>query len=342
MKNLTEKNIDNEQPQTVEGHLDAIMIDESFIDSNYKKVTVDDLPDWYDEELFKRGQLYYNRNVLSIHIAYLIGLIAVFLIPTIAKILTFTKQTSTPCLAYKRYLQTMIHVIKLHEHDIKNSHSKFYKSLNTIRWKHSTSSKRSQENKHNGILQKDMVLTQFAFVGYVLLKSEKLGFTNETADRQAFNHFWRVVGHLLGIPDRLNICRKNEFETTLLCQKIITEISNILKDPAVEFHALTKTALQGLRAIDPTFDTDVFYKIFYEIHKSEYKKEFNLYSNIIYVYRKSVIASFRIPIVGPFSRIFWNKYVKIVNWIAENLPLIAWIKFGKTQSKIYLYPHSTI
>lgn len=79
---------------------------------------------------------------------------------------------------------------------------RLYKSLNTIRWKHSMANKLSKKNNDNGISQKDMVLTQFGFVGYVLVRSNELGFTDESADRQAFNHFWRVMGHLLGIPDR--------------------------------------------------------------------------------------------------------------------------------------------
>ena len=47
-----------------------------------------------------------------------------------------------------------------------------------------------------------MILTQFGFIGYVLTCPEILALTNNLDERQGINHFWRVVGHLLGIPDR--------------------------------------------------------------------------------------------------------------------------------------------
>lgn len=72
-----------------------------------------------------------------------------------------------------------------------------------MRWRHATASKRSRyNNPSEGIFQKDMAISQFGLVGYVLLKPEYLGFTNEADDREAFNHFWRVIGFLLGIPNR--------------------------------------------------------------------------------------------------------------------------------------------
>ncbi|CAB0029439.1 unnamed protein product [Trichogramma brassicae] len=78
---------------------------------------------------------------------------------------------------------------------------RFYKSLNTVRWKHSTTSARLRSRKEPGITHRDMVLTQFGFVGYVLLSPGDLSLTDAREDREAFNHFWRVTGHLLGIPD---------------------------------------------------------------------------------------------------------------------------------------------
>lgn len=47
-----------------------------------------------------------------------------------------------------------------------------------------------------------MVLTQFAFVSYILTKPELTSLTNEPGEREGHNHFWRVTGHLLGIPDK--------------------------------------------------------------------------------------------------------------------------------------------
>jgi len=59
-----------------------------------------------------------------------------------------------------------------------------------------------QEKEDEGITQKDMVLTQFGFIGYVLVCSKKLGLPDDSDGKNGFNHMWRVLGHLLGIPNR--------------------------------------------------------------------------------------------------------------------------------------------
>jgi hypothetical protein len=47
-----------------------------------------------------------------------------------------------------------------------------------------------------------MAMTQFGFMGFGLLESEKLGLTGSSEEEEGFVHFWRTVGHLLGIEDR--------------------------------------------------------------------------------------------------------------------------------------------
>ena len=78
----------------------------------------------------------------------------------------------------------------------------FYKSINVIRWKHTVSSKGAMGKSRDGISQKDMVLTQFGFIGYVLTSPRLFGLSDSLDERQGITHFWRVIGHLLGIPDR--------------------------------------------------------------------------------------------------------------------------------------------
>ena len=59
------------------------------------------------------------------------------------------------------------------------------------------------DNGLNRIYQKDMVITQFAFVGYVLVMPKTVGLAHATPEDQlGFHHFWRVTGYLLGISDR--------------------------------------------------------------------------------------------------------------------------------------------
>ncbi|KAJ8686260.1 hypothetical protein QAD02_022054, partial [Eretmocerus hayati] len=282
------RDIDSEQPETVEKHFKLIMEDTSYIDSEISQITPKDLPAWFSEELFRAGQNYFKRNLLGFNGGYLAGLIAVFLVPSISEILVSTNQSSTACTAFKRYFQTLLHIYNLHIHDFKDPESRFYRSLNTIRWKHAMSSKFSLKKNQTGITQRDMVLTQFGFIGYILTKSEDLSLTNQKEERDAINHFWRVVGHLLGISDRLNLCRKDVDESTHLCALLLRDVfKSHLKDPSEHFFSLTKTAIEGMQSIDPFVDIDGFLTFFYELNESKYEKRLSIYSRLNYAYRRT-------------------------------------------------------
>lgn len=62
---------------------------------------------------------------------------------------------------------------------------------------------REVKTKHSAvgtITQKDMALTQFAFMGFAVLVNDTLGFKGDKLD--GYLHFWKVVGSLLGIEDK--------------------------------------------------------------------------------------------------------------------------------------------
>lgn len=74
--------------------------------------------------------------------------------------------------------------------------------INVVRWKHNSANVISQKNNIGAIYEKDMVITQFGFVGYVFSASEHIGLHLTHKEKKAFNHMWRVVGYMLGIPDQ--------------------------------------------------------------------------------------------------------------------------------------------
>lgn len=77
-----------------------------------------------------------------------------------------------------------------------------YKTINVILRKHKMSSRRSENAGVGGIHQRDMAITQFAFIGYVLISPKLIGLCNKPQEEEAFIHFWRVIGHMLQISDR--------------------------------------------------------------------------------------------------------------------------------------------
>lgn len=68
-----------------------------------------DLPSYYDAEKFLRGQRVFYDNFFSMMVAKLVGLVAVLAIPSIVDVLIFTKQSGTPCTAFRRYVSTILH-----------------------------------------------------------------------------------------------------------------------------------------------------------------------------------------------------------------------------------------
>lgn len=52
------------------------------------------------------------------------------------------------------------------------------------------------------VTQKDMALTQFGFVGMLLIRKKELGIVGTIEDEEAIVHFWRTIGYMLGIQNK--------------------------------------------------------------------------------------------------------------------------------------------
>lgn len=79
--------------------------------------TKPELPSFYDEKKFRLGQQAFYNNVFSMMIAKLCGLVSLLSISTILDVVMFTKKSGTPCLAYRRYAETILHTFVWHEKD---------------------------------------------------------------------------------------------------------------------------------------------------------------------------------------------------------------------------------
>ena len=143
----TKKHITDAQPATVDEHFQLILHDREIIDHDLVKVTSDDLPEWFDERLFKIGQGYYNGNLLGFGTALASGLTAILAVPDILEVLLFTRQNATIISSYKRFSQTLLFMYALFHEDMLDPNSKWFSALNAIRQKHvKVSKKRVQRN----------------------------------------------------------------------------------------------------------------------------------------------------------------------------------------------------
>lgn len=102
-----------------------------------------------------------------------------------------------------------------------------------------------------------MALTQFGFMGFIVLKPHKLGVQISSKDMEAFVHFWRVIGFLIGIDDKFNLCT-DSFHTTRARLKLM--LSNIyrpyLDETDNDFMIMSRALIEGLQCFSPMLDTD--------------------------------------------------------------------------------------
>ncbi|XP_023312752.1 uncharacterized protein LOC111692857, partial [Anoplophora glabripennis] len=68
------------------------------------------LPPYYDEQLFKKGQEFFYRNIFGLFLSKFLGLIALLTLPSSVNILVMTNMSSTEMSAYKRYMATIFHM----------------------------------------------------------------------------------------------------------------------------------------------------------------------------------------------------------------------------------------
>lgn len=78
-----------------------------------------------------------------------------------------------------------------------------YSSILQVKNIHNSVSKRCADNGVIRIDQSAMACTQFGFMGFIIIRTERIGIHDATnEDLEAFIHFWRVIGYALGIEDK--------------------------------------------------------------------------------------------------------------------------------------------
>ncbi|XP_076298012.1 uncharacterized protein LOC143217515 [Lasioglossum baleicum] len=334
-----EAHIDDVQPPTVEEHFKLILEDRSTTDPDYVEVTPKDLPHWFDERLFKIGQEYYLNNLLAFAVANSSGLMSILCVPDIIEVMQYTKRTKTVLLSFKRYAETLLLMLDLYKCDMLKPGSTWFKAMNTIRYRHSMVSKRRMKEGLNAIYQKDMSITQFGFIGFVLVTPHRVGLAHSTLkEKTGYNHFWRVTGHLLGISDRMNIARKSVEETTELCRRIGEDILlKHLKNPSPKYIGQAGNAIQGLSYVDYNLCKDAFFELTYSLVGAKYPEPLGWYATINYKQREWILYLCSAPYIGIVVRTAFNYVSWGLYWLVNNYPILPWLKFGKKQSKFCVY-----
>ncbi|XP_026731601.1 uncharacterized protein LOC113496544 [Trichoplusia ni] len=232
-----------EQPSDTVKHADLVM----------------ELPEWFDEKKFNRGRSFYHDNCFALSSAMLMGLVAVFSIPSILRVLMGSRRSNSVYTAYKRYLSTLLHTITWFEHELKPG-SLSWQSLYTVRSRHLRASMSSKLKGTGPVSQRDLALTLFGFVGFTTLKPDMYGVRQlQPGDWEAYNHVWKVIGHMIGLEDKYNICRDTYDETREVCRLLQERVfTPCLENVPEHFEHMARVMLDGLWSVNPTVDTEGF------------------------------------------------------------------------------------
>ncbi|XP_016999171.2 uncharacterized protein [Drosophila takahashii] len=215
-----------------------------------------ELPPWYDEQLFRRGQSYFSKYRFVMNAGMLAGLIAVLAVPSILRVLSCTRQSSTAFTAYRRYVRTIFHTQAWYNYSILDRGSKFWTSIAAVRKAHSRSSHACARRGAGQITQKDLALTQFGFIGFITMGAHRIKL-NDQDFLEATTHMWRVLGHLLGIKEEYNICGSNWAESKLRLDIVMRKVYEpALANTGEDFYRMTEALINGLWHMNTMFSVD--------------------------------------------------------------------------------------
>lgn len=112
---------------------------------------------------------------------------------------------------------------------------------------HVVVNKRSTKAGVGIISQKDMAITQFLFMGFSMCMPDMFGIVGTYEQFDAFNHFWRLIGFLLGTEDRFNACGETVEETQGRLQSMVEDmLLPAWKDPFPECLPYLRTSYDGV------------------------------------------------------------------------------------------------
>ncbi|XP_030377630.1 uncharacterized protein LOC115626405 [Scaptodrosophila lebanonensis] len=302
-----------------------------------------ELPPWYDEQLFKRGQGYLQKYRMVMFSGMLAGLIAVLAIPSILRVLQFTRQSSNAFMAYRRYIRTIFHTQAWYSYPVgSDKSSKFWTSIAAVRNAHSRSSKASARCGAGQITQKDLALTQFGFIGFITVGAHRIQLYDEDF-LEATTHMWRVLGYLLGIKDEYNVCGRNWAESKERLEIVMDRVfAPALEQTNSEFDEMTKALIDGLWHVNMmlSFKAQVFftkrlaYCRGYEYYSFDYRAgEQRDPQQMLYYYDMKLWDRFIVS-YGLFLVTYLHKYA-IVRWY---LNLRVWLM----DLFIYYFPYAAI
>ncbi|XP_076284216.1 uncharacterized protein LOC143210862 isoform X2 [Lasioglossum baleicum] len=313
-----------------------------------------ELPAFFDEKKFLLGQRMFYNNVFTMMIAKLCGLLSLFAVPSIRNVLAFTKQSGTLCASFHRYVSTILHTWVWYGKRA-GIEKEFLDSLKIVRKKHCVAFRKSSEAGLGRVSQLDMALAQFGFMGFTVLAGDYLGVNNSSEELEGLIHFWHVVGSMLGMEDKYNLCAGNVEETRALCRRVLDEVFlPSLANKNKAFTEMSRTLIEGLWPLNPYLDSDAF--VVFTLTLASSSATNNNHSlktdtshlswygrfilNLQLMVHKYLLATTRWW--SSLFRAYFNGQMRMTMYIIERLPFLAFWTYGIKNSYVNIYKYKVI
>ncbi|XP_078042715.1 uncharacterized protein LOC144473045 [Augochlora pura] len=313
-----------------------------------------ELPDFFDEKKFLNGQRMFYNNAFTMMIAKLCGLLCLFAVPSIRNILSFTKQSGTTCASFHRYVSTILHTWTWYGKR-PGIEKKFLDSLKIVRKKHCTAFRRSCEAGLNRVTQLDMALAQFGFMGFTLLSGDYLGVNNSSEELEGLIHFWHVVGSMLGMEDKYNLCSGSVEEARALCRRLLDDVFlPCLANKNEDFNEMSQTLIRSLWSLNPYIDSDAFIVFTLSLasnsainNNSSLKIDMSHLSwyGIFILNVQLLVHKYLLPTTywwSSFFRTCFNGQMLLAVYLIENFPFLAFWTYGIKDSYVNIFKYRVI
>lgn len=198
-----------------------------------------------------------------------------------------------------------------------------------------------------------MALAQFGFVGFIMVSGDELGITTTKAELDGLVHFWRVIGYILGMEDKYNICMETVEETQALCKRILNEVFlPALANRSKTFNEMGRVLLESLWCVTPLIEPEAFTAFtFYLASTAAVNNNHSLKIDIdsMTAYSKFVLRlqlfTHRYLLQPKYwwsgiFHIFFNALMRLSIYLTEHFPFLAYYLFGVKQSHVKIFRYT--
>lgn len=197
-----------------------------------------------------------------------------------------------------------------------------------------------QGEKRIFINQFNMSMTQFGFVGLMLLYPDKFGAHRATDEElEAFAHLWRAIGYYLGIKDKYNFCKGDLPEIRQRCTDVLDHwIKPNLCEITEDWEHMSRCMTEGVSYYVPgvTFEASFKYLCWIlDLQTPKFDSRMSLMQSFGFHTNQFVMCYLA---KVPFILNFLNWTIKFAIKKASKEDLVRWAKLEK---KTYSYQNES-